>query len=97
MTGDGSWISWRSCCLPITHIGMHTVKIELLNLGPHLRSDVEVDAGGALVCDVVVTEVKGFNLVETFQVACVSQFSDTRVSELVVTEIECFEIGKMLL
>ena len=94
-TEGGSWISWRSCYLPIADAGIRTVKIELLYLGPHLRSDIEVDAGSAFICYVVVTEMKGFDLVKTLQVACVSQFSDARVSEFVVAEIERFEIGEV--
>ena len=97
MTEDGWLISWRSCCLSSTDTEIPTVKVELLYLGPHLCLDVEVDAGSPLICYAVVTEVKRLDLVETLQVACVSQFGDASVSEFVVAEVECFEIGEMFL
>ena len=95
MTEDGWLISWRSCCLLIIDSGTPTVEVELLYLGPHLCSDIEVDAGSSLICYAVVTEMERFDLVETLEVACVSQFCDAPVSEFVVAEVECLEIGEM--
>lgn len=73
-----------------------TVQKELLHALPHLISHEQVDAAGSFVCDLVSAQVQHFDLLQTSQVRSIAQLSDPLVSDVILAQIQYFQIGEEL-
>ena len=68
----------------------------MLDTLPDFVSYEQVNAAGSFVCDLVSAQVQHFDLLQTSQVRSISQLSNPLISDVILAQIQYFQVGEEL-